>query len=268
MNGSVKNRYVENGECTVRPVIASVMPPKPVNAPPQLIRNYSERCLPEKSVEDCCVRLRQQGEMRLDPAKPWMPFTAVQTMSSRKVEFRWRANFKMAGIVPGIVVDCFENGRGQLDAWLLWFFRVAHAHGPKIDRSEIQRYLAEVVWCPLALINNESLRFQEVSTECVRISACDDETYVDLIFDNDSEIRGVKSLTRYRDSETQPWEGRFADYKDFGGVRLPTFGEVWWDAPDGRFVYWRAKVTAFEVVPQCTSGHDNKLHRIGIRRVN
>lgn len=185
--------------------------------------------------------------MRLAPSKPWMPFTAVQTMSSRDIEFKWRAKFKIARLIPGIVIDCFENGVGQLDAWILWFFHIAHAKGHKVDQSQIQRYLAEVVWCPMALLENNSLRFQELS-DTVRISACDDSSsYVDLIFNSDCDIVGVKTLTRYRDQEQQPWEGRFADYKVFEGVRLPTFGEVWWDTPDGPFVYWRGNVTAFDL---------------------
>ncbi len=186
--------------------------------------------------------------MRLGPSKPWMPFTAAQTMASRQIEFRWRANFKMARFIPGVVVDSFVNGHGQLNAWILWFLRVAHATGPKIDRSEIQRYLAEIAWCPMALLNNDFLRFQELTSECVRVSAFNDDTYVDLLFDNNSDICGVKSLTRYRDQDTQPWEGRFSDYQNFGGIRIPTFGEVWWDAPEERFVYWRGNVTQFEII--------------------
>lgn len=154
----------------------------------------------------------------------------------------------MARLIPGIVVDCFENGRGQLDAWILGFLRVAHARGPKVDQSEAQRYLAEIAWCPMALIKNDSLRFQEISESIVRVSSRDDNTYVDLMFGRDGDVTGAKTITRYRDQETQPWEGRFSDYKMFGSVRLPSFGEVWWDAPEGRFVYWRAHITDFELI--------------------
>jgi len=220
-----------------------------MNTPPHQIREYCKRCLPHVGFDDRQVRIRQQGEMRLAPSKPWMPFTAVQTMSSRQIEFRWHARFKMARFIPGVVVDCFENGRGQLDAWIMRFIRVAHARGPKIDRSEIQRYLAEVAWCPMALMNNDSIRFRELSPDRVRLSAFDDDTYVDLIFNSDSEICGVKTPTRFRDKQQQPWEGRFADYKDFGGIWIPTCGEVWWDAPEGRFVYWRGNVIEFNVLP-------------------
>jgi hypothetical protein len=45
-----------------------------------------------------------------------------------------------------------------------------------------------------------------------------------------------------------PWGGDFGDYRDFGGVRAPSFGQAWWDLAEGRFVYWRGAVTALELV--------------------
>lgn len=91
------------------------------------------------------------------------------------------------------------------------FIRVAHAREPKMDRSEVQRFLAEVARYPMALIYNDSIRFRELSPECVRLSAFDDDTYVDLISNSDSEICGVKTSTRYRDKQQQRCEGRLVD---------------------------------------------------------
>lgn len=167
-------------------------------------------------------------------------------MSCERIEFRWQARFTMAGWVPGIVVDSFENGCGALHARLLGLFPVAHARGPEVDRSEIQRYLAEIAWCPMALTTNPQLEFKELSSESIRIKACNDQTYVDLSFDQQGDIEGARTLTRYRGSSVEPWAGRFAGYRIFDGVRVPTSAEVWWHGNEGRFVYWRATITAFE----------------------
>ncbi|TWU45083.1 hypothetical protein Q31b_02540 [Novipirellula aureliae] len=209
---------------------------------PDSIIKFARRCLGEKAVGALGVRIHQRGEIRLGSTKPWMPFRAEQTMSASSVEFRWQARFRMAGFIPGSVVDCFENGRGALDAWLCGLIRVAHARGPKVDRGEAQRYLAELAWCPMALLQNQSLRFEELSKAQVRVSVIDDETHVDLLFDDNGEIVAAKTLTRFRDDEIQPWEGRFENYRDFGPLRLPSKAEVAWDAPEGRFVYWRANI--------------------------
>jgi hypothetical protein len=214
---------------------------------PNQIANFLARCMPNGMVDSTATELHQRGEIRLGPKKPWMPFHAVQTMSATTIAFRWRARFKVAGFIPGIVEDAFRDGRGRLDAWVLWFIRVAHARGPQIDRGEIQRYLAELAWCPMAMLRNDSLRFQELSPNTVRVNAFDDDTHVDLMFNDDGDMAGVETRTRYRNETIQPWRGRFDEYRDFGGVRLPAVGEVWWETPEGPFVYWRGRVTEFSL---------------------
>lgn len=214
-------------------------------ARPARITAYLSRCLPDGIAGVSKSVIAQRGEIRLGPTKPWMPFQAVQTMSATEVAFRWRANFKFAGFVPGTVEDSFQAGQGAIDAWLLSLFRVAHARGPKIDRAEIQRYLAELVWCPLAFKANDTLQFQELTTNSVRVSAFDDDTHVDLMFNDEHDIVGVSTRTRYRNGQIQPWQGRFDEYRVFHGVRLPSAGEVWWETPEGPFIYWRGRITEF-----------------------
>jgi len=46
----------------------------------------------------------------------------------------------------------------------------------------------------------------------------------------------------------RPWGGDFADFESVSGTRIPTSGEAWWDLPEGRFVYWRGQITAFEAI--------------------
>jgi hypothetical protein len=44
------------------------------------------------------------------------------------------------------------------------------------------------------------------------------------------------------------WGGDFGEYADSSGTRIPTLGEAWWELPEGRFVYWRGRVTALELI--------------------
>jgi hypothetical protein len=41
-----------------------------------------------------------------------------------------------------------------------------------------------------------------------------------------------------------PWEGRFSDYAERGGVRIPLRGEVGWVLPPGLQTYFRGRVVA------------------------
>jgi hypothetical protein len=45
----------------------------------------------------------------------------------------------------------------------------------------------------------------------------------------------------------RPFGGRLWDYAELGGVRLPTRCEVHWDLPEGRYPYFRARITGVEL---------------------
>jgi hypothetical protein len=208
------------------------------------LRRFADRCLvaPPEGARDTLIE--QRGQMRLKVGGRWMPFTAEQWLSTMDVAFCWHARVKMAPLVTGVVEDAFEDGRGRLEAKLWGMISVADAKGPGIDRGEAQRYLGELPWNPLALRHNRQLQFGEGEDGPVRVWAFDPETYVDLRFDADGDIVGVFSRTRSRDDGVYPWEGRFFDYRELGGVRVPTRGEVSWHLPEGEFAYWRGEVTS------------------------
>ena len=186
--------------------------------------------------------LRQVGEMRLGPNKPWLPFSATQIVRAVDVEFVWRARFRMAPFVVVRVEDAIVGGRGRLDARLWNIVPVARARGPAVDRAEAQRYLAELAWCPMGIVCNDHLRFERRSRRSVRVSTRDSRTWVDLEFDTSGDIVGARTDARPRERQDQPWEGRFRDYRDFGGIRAPSRGRVWWETPDGPFEYWRGRI--------------------------
>ncbi len=190
------------------------------------------------------VCLEQKGEMRLGDDKPWLPFTAEQWMDAATTAFCWHARVRMAPLVTAVVEDAFEDGRGRLDAKVWGVIPVAHARGLEVDRGEVQRYLAELPWNPMAFLHNPTLEFAEGSDGPVRVWCGDPDTYVDFRFDEAGDIVGTFSRTRSRGEDGPlPWEGRFGSYADFGGVRVPTQAEVLWHTQAGPAVYWHGEVT-------------------------
>lgn len=214
---------------------------------PELIERRLERNLPAASRSASGTLFHQTGTIRLGADRPWMPFTAEQTVDAAKVGFVWHARFRMAPLVTGVVEDAFEDGKGRLDAKIWGVIPVAHARGLDIDRGESQRYLGELAWCPMALSQNTELRFEPVDERTVKVWAFDEQTYVDLRFDDEGDIVGTRTTTRVREDKAVPWEGRFWGYRDFGPLRAPAFAEVWWDEPQGPFVYWKGEMTDLEL---------------------
>jgi hypothetical protein len=44
------------------------------------------------------------------------------------------------------------------------------------------------------------------------------------------------------------WGGDVGGFDSFAGRRIHAFGEVWWDLPEGRFVYWRGRITGLKLM--------------------
>lgn len=100
------------------------------------------------------IRLRQEGEIRLGPDQPWMPFHADQYYTIDPVAFIWRVS---ASAAPGLFirgVDSFRDGRGSMQMKPLALFAVMDASGPTLDQGSALRYLQETVWFPFAALSD------------------------------------------------------------------------------------------------------------------
>lgn len=190
------------------------------------------------------VVLDQRGALRMKPGGPWLDFTATQSSAIRETEFSWRARVRMAPLMTVSVKDGYRAGRGILDARLWGLVPVAHAEGPDVDQGEVQRYLAELPWNPLALAHNPDLRFEARPNGAIRVAAGPAAHHVDLFFDDAGDIvRTFAGNRPFGDQGPTPWEGAFTGYRVLGGLRVPTHGEVRWLLPSGPFLYWRGKIT-------------------------
>ena len=43
-----------------------------------------------------------------------------------------------------------------------------------------------------------------------------------------------------------PWQGRFWNYEERGGMRVPLDGEVAWLLPEGPKPYWRGRIAEID----------------------
>ncbi|TWT83169.1 hypothetical protein CA13_46320 [Planctomycetes bacterium CA13] len=217
---------------------------------PTLIRNFAARATEGTTPDATKVLSRQTGHMRLKPDGKWLPFNATQISRTDRTDFRWEAKVKMAPFVNATVVDALKNKQGMLDVKMFGLIRVVSGRGETIDQGEAQRYLAELAWNPTAMLHNHELTYQELSDKLIRVWYQDPQIYVDLSFDDQGDIVGMRTETRRRDTKTppEPWIGAMADYKKFDGVRIPSRGSVRWETVDGPFEYWRGEIQEFHLM--------------------
>jgi hypothetical protein len=225
---------------------------------PMLAASLLERirhcAMPAGPIECRGTWLRQEGEMRFAPDRPWLPFTAEQWFTGSGIDFRWQAWVRMTPLVHARVVDALKGGRGMLTARVFGFVPVARSRGPATDRGEALRGLAELPWRPYAFREAPCFTWETMETDKLRVTFDDGGTHTAIEFEVDSEghVLGGSASSRPRMAgkavvET-PWSGRFGEYRMFDCIRVPTLAEVTWHLPEGPFTYWRGRIREFRVL--------------------
>lgn len=217
---------------------------------PPLVLGYISRALPAAAPVPRRVRIRERGEMFRAPGGKALRFDAVSEFDVRDVGFSWRARFTIAPLLAMRIHDGYADGSGWMRGSILGvpFMRKG---GSSIAAAAAMRYLAELPWAPHAMMWNPKLDWRETGPRTVEVATlvAGARVAVDLTFDDDGDIVRAGAGARPRDGDVpRPWGGEFLDYSVLGGVRIPIRGEVYWDLPEGRFIYWRAHVTSLEVL--------------------
>ena len=125
--------------------------------------------------------------------------------------------------------------------------------GPETNVGEAMRYLSELPWAPHAISANRDLFWRAVNARTVEVSMSlgGSTAAVALSFDDAGDIvraTGTRPFQVGRAFVPTPWGGDFSNYESFNGIRIPTYGEAWWELSEGRFVYWAGHITALQLV--------------------
>ena len=182
-------------------------------------------------------------------AESWSPFRSTQRVVVNRPGFVWDARI---AILPGIAVhvhDAYVTGDGLLHAAVLGVFTVADQRGSaELARGELLRFLAETAWYPTALLPSQGVRWSPIDERSARAAFDDGALHLALTFtfSADGFIDTVRADARARTvgdhNEMLPWEGRFWNYVERDGMKIPLDGEVAWLTPAGRKPYWRGTI--------------------------
>jgi hypothetical protein len=217
---------------------------------PAPVAAYFRAAISEGRTPARTVHLTQEGSFLLSPKTGgWQPFTATQDIATQPAGFLWDARIRMG---PGLVVrvrDGYVGGEGALRAAVLGLVTVARVEGtPEMAQGELLRYLAEGVWVPTALLPSAGVRWSAIDDSSARATLRSGETEVslDFFFGADHLVTRIFTAVRPYDQHGEnvptPWQGRFAEYAERDGMRIPLYGEVEWLLASGAQLYWRGRV--------------------------
>jgi hypothetical protein len=194
--------------------------------------------------------LTQHGEFLVRAEPPmWRPFSATEAMTVGG--FVWDARIR---VLPGVAIhvcDSFIAGTGSIRASAIGVFPLMHVEGtPEIAAGALLRYLGEAVWMPTALLPSQGVTWTALDDASARATITCGATTVslDFHFGVDGLVERVFTNVRPREVEGRfvptPWQGRFHQYEDVHGNRIPLRGEVEWLLPEGPRPYWCGCITA------------------------
>lgn len=221
---------------------------------PPPVQRYFRAVLTDGQALVDTVVLEHAGTFNLaaEGADQWRPFTSAQRGTVRRPGFVWDGRVAM---LPGVAVhvhDAYVAGLGLLHPAVMGLVSLADLQGSSpepggIAHGEFMRWFAEAAWYPTALLPSQGVRWRAVDEHAAEATASDGPLSVTLLFLFDPHsgvIASVRALARGRTVGGQtvltPWEGRWADYAQRDGMRVPTRGEVVWLTPQGERAYWRA----------------------------
>jgi hypothetical protein len=186
-----------------------------------------------------------------ESAEQWKPFTSKQRVITQRPGFDWDARIMMLPGVPAHVHDAYIAGEGLLHGALFGLVTVVNFAGtPELARGELLRFFAELAWYPTALLPSQGVRWEAVDDTSARATLTDGALAVTLLFRFNANglIDTVRAEARDRlvdgKSVSAPWQGRFWNYAEQGGMRVPLDGEVAWMLPEGAKTYWRGTTTS------------------------
>lgn len=224
---------------------------------PAPVARYFRAALQKGAPMVAGAHARHEGTFDMgEGAARWKRFTSEQKVVTRRPGFDWDARIR---ILPGVAVqvhDAYVAGEGVLRASVLGLYTVMDMQGTgELAEGELMRFLAEAAWYPTALLPSQGVQWEAVDARSADAVLVDGgiRLAIRFTFDEEGLISTARAEARARAVDGElvptPWRGRFWDYAERGGMRVPLSGAVAWLLPEGPRPYWRGRLTAIEYEP-------------------
>jgi hypothetical protein len=218
---------------------------------PDPVRRYLRYAIGDDAPAIRSAHLTHGGTFRTAPTASWFPIDGEQYFTTAIPGFVWHATLRPLPLFWIEARDRVQAGRGHMLVKALSLFTLADATGPRIDQGATLRWLGECAWFPYAFVG-EAIRWEPIDHRSARATVVQSGLPVTAVFEFDREGRlaGLKA-DRYRDrggggATLTPFLGRYSDYREYGGFRVPTSVEVSWLLEEGVFTYARFVVSSLE----------------------
>ena len=218
---------------------------------PVPVRRYFRAVLEDGQPMVAGVHVRHMGTFNVgETTDRWKPFTSDQKVVTQRPGFDWDGR---VAIMPGLTVrahDTYVEGKGILHVSLLGLYPVVDMRGTRgVAEGELMRFFAEAAWYPTRLLPSQGVRWEAVDDGSAYAALTEGGISITMLFTFNEQglIEIVRAEARGRtvggEVVPTPWQGRFWNFEERGGMLVPLDGEVAWMLPEGVKPYWRGHIT-------------------------
>lgn len=219
---------------------------------PEVVQKWLLRSNVVGSQWKTTVRIRQKGQMRLDPdSEKWIFASATQVVGMIEPSFVWQVKAEMKPFIYVYGADSYLDGVGSLQMRLLNLVKVADVKGgPKVNQSSFQRYLLELPWYPQAALNR-NMKWTQIDKQTARVvmnhRGVPGEAY--LHFDEDGDVVYTSAM-RFKDTDEKAelleCMGESKEINLMDGIRMPVAVHVTWRLPEKLYTWFKVEIFKLE----------------------
>jgi hypothetical protein len=189
-------------------------------------------------------RIRFRGRIRSAPDSAWMPFEADQQSFADEPARLFHMRARMFGL-PVDVFHRLTDGHATMQVKVFGAIPMADARGPEMDRAETVTLFNDMCLLAPGTLVEPGITWEPIDGHSVRarFTNASQTISAELLFDADGRLSNFVSDDRTRSSPDGKTHTprRFStpvrDYRAFGPLTLPAYGEARWRLPEGEFVY-------------------------------
>lgn len=201
------------------------------------------------------VKLEFTGDFKTAPDRKYAKFNSVQYNFFGRTKRFFYMKMPMMGI-PCFGLHVYKEASASMKINLASLLEVVDAKGEKMDQGETVTIFNDLcLMAPAALID-ANVKWQTIDQLTVIANYTNKGITISatLYFNEKGELTNFISTDRFMSSDGKtylnyPWSTPATNYKEFGGRKVPTYGETIWQMPEGDYVY--GKFNLKSVVYNC-----------------
>ncbi|WP_149303277.1 DUF6920 family protein [Pareuzebyella sediminis] len=209
------------------------------------------------------VYLEQDLQMLMRPGqKEWSKAKAKQYFTVEPPAFIWSVDLKMNPWLKVVGRDKFENGQGEMTIKMLSFLSMACVKdNVNVNQATLQRYLAETVWFPSAVLS-PYIKWKPINDTTAEATMSYNGTQGsgEFHFDKTGYFKKFVAMRYKEANDTIPkeWTVTAIKTEERSGIKIPVGLQADWKLADSTWTWLKLKISNIEYNPKATPMTDNE----------